>query len=241
MRRVTREGRVPFLCPNEPVRPACILLSAIGMMKKSRKISRSGTDGYAEVRNDELVSVQIEDCILMIRGQRVILDTDLARLYGVSTKALNQALRRNKERFPQDFLFRLTGGEMGELVTICDRFKNLKHSSVLPNAFTEHGAIMAATVLHSQRAILASIYVVRAFVHLRSMISTHNEVLARLDKLESAIATQDKAIQSLFSAIRALMTEPTKERKKIGFTADLLLRSQIQIRRKVNRNQSVDL
>jgi len=190
------------------------------MSKKSHENIEAPSKECTDSQQGALIPVGVEKLILVVRGRRVILDADLARLYGVSTKALNQALKRNKERFPADFLFQLTEGERGELVTICDRFKNLKHSSVLPNAFTEHGAIMAATVLSSPRAILASIYVVRAFVHLRTMVSAHREVLARLDKLEDAIATHDKAIQSLFSAIRALMKEPQKEGKKIGFITD---------------------
>lgn len=104
-----------------------------------------------------------------------------------------------------------------ELVTNCDRFKNLKHSSVLPNAFTEHGAIMAAAVLNSPQAILASIYVVRAFVHLRSMVSAHREIMERLDKLESNIETHDGAIRSLFDAMKRLMVPPEKGDGEIGF------------------------
>jgi len=187
------------------------------MSKKSLKNSRSQGEECTDSQHGALIPVNVENLILIVKGQRVILDADLARLYGVSTKALNQALKRNRERFPPDFLFQLTEDEKGELVTNCDRFKNLKHSSVLPNAFTEHGAIMAATVLSSQRAILASIYVVRAFVHLRSMAVAHRVVIARLEKIESTIETHDQSIRSLFDAIRRLMQPNVQPKRKIGF------------------------
>jgi hypothetical protein len=107
---------------------------------------------------------RIERSILLIRGVKVILDADLAQLYGVSTKAFNQAVKRNRDRFPDDFTFRLTKEEKGEVVTNCDHLQRLRFSSVLPVAFTEHGAIMAATVLNSDRAIKLSVFVVRAFL-----------------------------------------------------------------------------
>jgi hypothetical protein len=172
------------------------------------------------IQQADQISVPIEKCILIIRDQKVILDYDMARLYGVATKVLNQALKRNRERFPGDFFFQLTQDEKDELVTNCDRFKKLKHSSVLPSAFTEHGAIMAATVLSSPRAILASIYVVRAFVHLRTMVTAHQEIMKRLDKLESGIEIHDSAIRSLFEAMKRLMAEPKKGNRKIGFITD---------------------
>jgi hypothetical protein len=112
---------------------------------------------------------QIEQRILLIRGQRVMLDADLAMLYGVPTRVLNQAVRRNAKRFPQDFMFKLTQSEKNEVITICDHLKNLKYAKALPNAFTEHGAIMVASVLNTQRAMQVSVFVVRAFVKLREM------------------------------------------------------------------------
>ncbi len=153
----------------------------------------------------------------MIRGRRVILDSDLARLYGVLTKVLNQAVNRNPDRFPADFMFQLTDDESNELVTNCDRFKNMKHSKVLPRVFTEHGAIMVASVLNSPRAVAASIYVVRAFVRLRELLAAHQELARKLDDLERKIQTHDKAIQSIFAAIRLLMTPSETLRRKIGF------------------------
>ena len=112
---------------------------------------------------------RIEQSILLIRGQKVMLDSDLAELYGASTKAFNQAIKRNGDRFPADFMFRLTEEEKREVVTNCDHLRKLKFSNALPAAFTEHGAIFAATVLNTPRAITVSLYVVRAFVKVREL------------------------------------------------------------------------
>jgi hypothetical protein len=106
----------------------------------------------------------IEQRILLIRGQKVILDADLAFLYGTTTKRLNEQVKRNRNRFPEDFMFRLTKGEKDEVVAICDHLVKLKFSPVLPNAFTEHGAIMVASVLNTGKAIQISVFVVRAFI-----------------------------------------------------------------------------
>jgi hypothetical protein len=182
--------------------------------ENSRTIEKNRTDSQ---RTALISSVDIEPRILMMRGQRVMLDADLAGLYGVSTKRLNEQVKRNRSRFPQDFMFKLHGDEWAELVAKCDRFKNMKHSTVLPNAFTEHGAVMLANILKSRRAVEMSVYVVRAFIRLREALSRNHELARRMAELESMITTHDKAIQSLFSAIRALTAEPKKERRKIGF------------------------
>ena len=144
---------------------------------------------------------RVENRILSIRGHRVMVDTDLAEVYGVPTRALNQAIKRNAERFPEDFAFRLTAEEKTELVTNCDRFGRLKHSTVFPLVFTEHGAIMAASVLNSPRAIEASVYVVRAFVKMREVLASHKELVRRLDEMEGKVDRQFKVV---FDAIRAL-------------------------------------
>lgn len=159
-------------------------------------------------------AMSVENRILSVRGHRVMLDADLAEVYGVPTKALNQAVKRNAERFPEDFAFRLTAEEKMELVTNCDRFARLKHSTTFPLAFTEHGAIMAATVLNSSRAVEASVYVVRAFVRMREALASHKETSRRLDALERKYDVQFKVV---FDAIRALMEPPTKARRRIGF------------------------
>ncbi|MCG6917551.1 MAG: ORF6N domain-containing protein [Deltaproteobacteria bacterium] len=165
-------------------------------------------------------SVQLENVeriILTIRGHKVILDTDLARLYGVSTKRLNQQVRRNSDRFPEDFLFQLTAEEKSEVVANCDHLSNLKFSPALPLAFTEHGAIMAVSVLNTQQAIEASIFVVRAFVRLREILATHRRLARKLKELEARLGEHDEQIQVIFEAIHQLMSPPEKPPKKIGF------------------------
>ncbi|MEW6236439.1 MAG: ORF6N domain-containing protein [Candidatus Omnitrophota bacterium] len=156
----------------------------------------------------------IEHRILFLRGHRVILDSDLADLYGVATKVLNQAIKRNLKRFPEDFMFQLTKLEKEEAVTICDRLSNLKFSTVLPRAFTEHGAIMAATILNSERAVEMSLFVVRAFVKLRRALGAHEDLARKLEALEKKYDSQFKIV---FDAIRELMKPPEKPKRPIGF------------------------
>lgn len=159
--------------------------------------------------------------ILLIRGQRVMLDADLAELYGVQTRAFNQAVKRNLKRFPVDFLFQLTDEEKAEVITNCDHLAKLKYSPHLPYAFTEHGTIMAATILNSDRAVEMSVFVVRAFVQLREMLSTHKELAAKLDALERKVGAHDRAIAEIIDAIRQLMAPPAEQKRPIGFTADI--------------------
>jgi hypothetical protein len=163
--------------------------------------------------------------ILVLRGQRVLLDADLAVLYGVPTKALSQAVRRNKTRFPHDFCFRISDIEKSEVVTICDHLPQLKFSRTTPMAFTEHGAFMAAALLNSPRAVDMSVYVVRAFVKLRQTLASHTELARKLDILEKSLATLDartrRQFEEVYAAIRALMAPPAVKSRPIGFTADL--------------------
>ena len=168
----------------------------------------------------------IAERITVLRGQRVIVDADLAALYGVPTKRLNEQVRRNAERFPGDFMFQLVPQEWAALRS---QFATLKsgrgqHRKYLPYAFTEHGAIMAATVLNSPRAVEVSIYVVRAFVQLRELLAGHKELAKRLDQLEARLerkfTTQDQAIAGILDAIRELMKPPETKRRKIGFVHD---------------------
>ena len=133
------------------------------------------------------------------------------------TKVLNQAVKRNKDRFPPDFMFRLTKKEKEEVVTICDHLEKLKFSPALPNVFTEHGTIMLASVLNSKRAIETSIYIVRAFVRLRAMLGGHKAVAKKLAELESRIRSHDEHIRALFDPIRQLMAPPASKRKPTGF------------------------
>lgn len=157
---------------------------------------------------------RIERSILFIRGEKVMLDADLAVLYGVPTKRLNEQVRRNKDRFPEDFMFQLCEKEKAEVVANCDHFKMLKFSPYLPYAFTEHGAIMLATVLNSPIAVKASIKVVRAFVRLLQLITSNAELARKIDAMEKKYDAQFKVV---FDAIRQLMTPPEKHKRKIGF------------------------
>jgi hypothetical protein len=160
----------------------------------------------------------IESRILLIRGQKVILDSDLATLYGTSTKRLNEQVRRNAGRFPRDFLFRLSKGEKAEVVANRDHLARLKFSPGMPAAFTEHGAIMAASVLNSRRAVEVSVFVVRAFVNLRRAATAHKVLAQQLDKLERKVAGHDRAITDLIETMRSLITPPvTARRRPIGF------------------------
>lgn len=160
---------------------------------------------------------RIEKKIFLVRGQKVMLDADLAELYGVPTKRLNEQVKRNRDRFPADFMFQLTAEEKTEVVANCDHLSKLKYSAVPPNAFTEHGAIMAASVLNTERAIEVSVFVVRAFVKLREMLATHKDLAGKLDEMEKKYDAQFKVV---FEAIRQLMTEPEKPRRPIGFRAE---------------------
>ena len=159
--------------------------------------------------------------ILVIRAQKVMLDADLAELYDVPTKVLNQAVKRNAHRFPADFMFQLSKAEKSEVVTNCDYLARLKFSPVLPYAFTEHGALMLGNVLKSSRAIEVSLLVVRTFVQLREMLETHKELAAKLEELDRKVSSHDQAIAGLINAIRQLMAAPEKPARPIGFTANL--------------------
>ena len=163
----------------------------------------------------------IEGRILFMRGQKVMIDADLAELYGAETKRLNEQVKRNRDRFPEDFMFQLTQAEKDEVVANCDHLANLKFSKALPYAFTEHGAIQAANVLNSPRAVEMGVYVVRAFVRLRELIASNKELAQRLDDLEMRIArkfeSHDQAITGLITTIRELMKPPETKKRPIGF------------------------
>jgi hypothetical protein len=152
--------------------------------------------------------------ILTIREERVIVDSDLARLYGVPTKALNQAVKRNAERFPPDFCFRLTAREKKEVVTNCDHLQDLRYSPTVPRVFTEHGALMAANVLNSPRAFEASIALVRRFVRLQAMVASHADLARRLDELESR---SDSRFKAVFEQLRRIVAQPPGPVRRIGF------------------------
>ena len=168
--------------------------------------------------------VGIAQRILVLRGQRVLLDADLAELYGVPTSRLNQQVRRNRKRFPADFIFQVTNQELANLML---QFATSSWGGTRkpPVAFTEQGAIMAATVLNSPRAVEMSVYVVRAFVKLREVLASNTELARKLEALEKSVATLDtrtrKQFEEFYSAIRALMAPAKPKTRPIGFTADL--------------------
>ena len=157
--------------------------------------------------------------ILLVRGERVLVDADLAQLYGVSTKRLNEQVKRNGRRFPADFAFRLTKTEKAEVVANCDHLANLKFSPVLPRVFTEHGAVMAANVLQSDDAIEMSVFVVRAFVRLRQALLAHVGLAQRLDERERRLSGHDQHIEVLVAEIRKLLTTnpSVPPKRRIGF------------------------
>lgn len=156
--------------------------------------------------------------ILILRNQKIILDADLAELYGVPVKRLNEQIKRNPHRFPADFLFTLTRAEYKNLRSQIAT-SSLTHGGrrYLPHAFTEHGAVMAATVLNSKRAILMSIFVVRAFVQMRQTLVVNERVISKLSELEVRLDDHDAEIQDLVEAIRELMTPPPANHRRIGF------------------------
>ncbi len=158
-----------------------------------------------------------------------MLDANLAQLYGVSTARLNQQVRRNAQRFPPDFMIQLTREEKEEVVASCNNLHNLRFYRGLPLAFTEHGAIMVASVLNTEQAVRVSVFVVRAFVKLREMLANHKQLAQKLEELELRLQTHDgeikdhkRQIQDIFEAIRELMEPPPDPpRKPIGFLSEL--------------------
>ena len=178
--------------------------------------------------NNEIAN--IENRIFTIRSQRVMIDRDLAELYGVKTMVLNQAVKRNIDRFPPDFMFKLNDKEFNELITNCDRFKTLKHSSTTPNAFTEQGVAMLATVLNSKIAIQINIQIMRTFVQLRKYTLLQNSknqeieeikkmLLLHIENTNNKFEKTDKTINQIIAVLNNLIEKP-KETKQIGFKTD---------------------
>ncbi|MBN2559625.1 MAG: ORF6N domain-containing protein [Phycisphaerae bacterium] len=171
-------------------------------------------------RHALVTAERTESRIVTIRGCRVMIDTELAELYGVPVKRLNEQVKRNAERFPPDFAFQISREERDGLRS---QFATLErgrgeHRKYLPWAFTEHGAIMAANVLNSRRAVEASVFVVRAFVRLRGMLANHKELARKLMELERKVGSHDEAIRGLVAAIRRLAEPPLDPpRRRIGF------------------------
>jgi phage regulator Rha-like protein len=160
----------------------------------------------------------VESRILFLRHQRVMLDVDLAQLYGVTVKRLNQQVTRNQERFPSDFTFQLNSKEHSALrLQFATSNKGRGGRRYPPFAFTEHGAIMAATVLNSERAVQMSVFVVRAFVRLREMLATNRRLAGKIDELENRLDTSDSLILDIIAAIKDMMTPQKSSGARIGF------------------------
>jgi membrane-associated protease RseP (regulator of RpoE activity) len=171
---------------------------------------------------------RIESRIQTIRGQRVMIDADLALLYGVETKRLNEQVKRNANRFPHDFMFQLTSAEKAEVVANCDHLQKLKFSKALPFAFTEYGAVALANVLASSQAVKMGIYVVRAFVQLRQAATLHADLVKRLTQLELTTERLEMShdtfsrntraqLRQVMDALKELMTPPEPHKRPIGF------------------------
>jgi hypothetical protein len=180
--------------------------------------------GVKMEKNDAIIPIaKIERLIFLIRGQRVMLDRDLAILYGVPTKVLNQAVKRNKDRFPEDFMFQLTEQEgkkwWTEMMDVRLRSQNVtlkrgQHMKYWPYAFTEHGILMLSSVLNSERAIRVNIAIMRAFMRLRKILESHAELARKLEELEKKYDSQFRVV---FDAIRQLMAPKEAANKRIGF------------------------
>ena len=158
--------------------------------------------------------------ILLVRGNKVMLDVDLAALYGVETRVLVQAVKRNIRRFPGDFMFQLTDGEWAILRSQIVISKGRGGRRYAPYAFTEHGALMLASVLNSERAVEIAILVVRAFIRLRELLASNKELANRLEDMERKLTTHDQAITGLIDAVRQLMAPPVQKKRPIGFIVE---------------------
>src|SRR5271155_5317944 len=206
----------------------CPKLSSASSCKCSKACSvrRAADTAVASVK--ALVPTEdITRAILVLRDHRVLLDTELAALYGVTTKRFNEQVRRNAKRFPADFMFQLTAEEISSLRSQIATLKlgRGQHRKYLPYVFTEHGAIMAATILNSSRAVEMSVYVVRAFVQLRELLASNKELAHRFAQLETRLdkklTTHHEAIAAILAAIRQLMHPRVPKHRPIRFTADL--------------------
>ena len=167
-------------------------------------------------------AADITRAIVLLRGHRVLLDEDLAALYGVETRTLVQAVKRNGQRFPEDFMFQLTAGEWAGVRSQSVISKPARGGRrYAPYAFTEQGVAMLSSVLHSERAIAVNIQIMRTFVRMRAMLASNAALARKLDELEHKYRRHDDAIAAILSAIRELMHPPASGRRPIGFTADL--------------------
>ncbi|MFA5104548.1 MAG: ORF6N domain-containing protein [Candidatus Margulisiibacteriota bacterium] len=189
-------------------------------MKSARTEHRAVARCRSAEKSDNISVISaegIETLILLIRGQKVILDVDLAELYGVTTKRLNEQVKRNIKRFPKDFMFSLTYEEKSEVVANCDHLASIRFSHQNPHAFTEQGIAMLSSVLNSDRAILVNIAIMRAFVRIRQLITFNKEIIQKLSKIEQKVGQHDQDIIDLFNAINKILRYEEQPKKKFGF------------------------
>jgi hypothetical protein len=166
----------------------------------------------------ELIPIEaISQRIFIIRGVKVMLDADLAELYGVTTKRLNEQVKRNRTRFPTDFMFQLDESERDKVVANCDHLSNLRFSHVLPYAFTEHGVAMLSAVLKSERAVEMSVYIVRAFIKLRELLASNKDLANKVEEIEREQKLQNNHINAIYRILDKLIDEPIKKEGKMGF------------------------
>jgi hypothetical protein len=186
-------------------------------------LRKIGLTGKKDVMNQTIIPDElIMNRILMLRGIKVMIDSDLAELYGVTTKRLNEQVKRNLQRFPEDFMFQLTDEEKQKVVANCDHLKRLKFSPNLPYVFTEYGAVMLASVLNSERAIIVNIQIIRIFSKMRRLLETHTEIMRKLEQLQKNDVEQDRQILLIFEYLRQLEQSRQQQqnqanRKQIGF------------------------
>lgn len=173
-------------------------------------------------QNLTVLTRRVESRIFVIRGRKVILDTDLAEIYGVAVKRLNEQVKRNEERFPSDFVFRINAELLRSQFATSNKAKDRTGRGgrrYRPFVFTEHGAVMAATVLNSKKAVQMSIFVVRAFVRMREGLATNHKMIAKLSELERRVGSHDSDIEEIVAALREMMKPPTSPGRRIGFEA----------------------
>jgi hypothetical protein len=167
---------------------------------------------------------RLDSMILTIRGHKVLVDADLASIYGVTTKRLNEQVKRNTDRFPADFVYQLNAIEKAKVVANCDHLAKLKFAKALPYVFTEHGALMAAMVLNSPEAVAMSVYVVRAFVRMREQLAVNAAILKRLAEIDKALLEHNTALRDIYHKLMPLLqvpaTQPLPRKRRIGFIAD---------------------
>jgi hypothetical protein len=197
------------------------------------------------LENDIVVFERIENRIHEIRGRKVMLDTDLANIYGVETRRLKEQVRRNLHRFPHDFMFELTLEETRQIESLRSQIATLeinvenskrgKYSKYKPFVFTEHGAVMLASVLNSPTAIEASLTVVRAFVSLRTILLEHQDLAQKIEQLEQKFGEHDKKFDTVFMALKQLLTPATQNKRQIGFTAEKQINSTKAVKKKAKK------